>query len=168
MERECKYGIGRVSIRCCHGVDEAFVVGLYPQVREALTLFIVTEPSRRKTAKRSIVTRAGAKPFTMKHFAVTSGSYLMLQFQDTSVTFLAQAGVIVSRLRSCLFPVHSEGIMTANAQTVGVDERCLFFLLEPKQKVIPVTVTKPHYARPGDGRFIDHYMCHMGVGGFHR
>ncbi|CAM9230963.1 unnamed protein product, partial [Laminaria digitata] len=36
------------------------------------------------------------------------------------------------------------------------------------EKVIPATVVKPHYARPGDGRFIDHYMCHMGVGGFHR
>nr|AGN55416.1 mannitol dehydrogenase [Saccharina japonica] len=36
------------------------------------------------------------------------------------------------------------------------------------EKVIPATVVKPQYARPGDGRFIDHYMCHMGVGGFHR
>lgn len=37
-----------------------------------------------------------------------------------------------------------------------------------EQKVIPASVVKPKYQRPGDGRFIDHYMCHMGVGGFHR
>lgn len=37
-----------------------------------------------------------------------------------------------------------------------------------EQKVIPASVVKPKYRRPGDGRFIDHYMCHMGVGGFHR
>ncbi|CAM9946560.1 unnamed protein product [Ectocarpus sp. 12 AP-2014] len=36
------------------------------------------------------------------------------------------------------------------------------------EKVIPASVVKPKYQRPGDGRFIDHYMCHMGVGGFHR
>lgn len=36
------------------------------------------------------------------------------------------------------------------------------------EKVIPHDVVKPHYQRPGDGRFIDYYMCHMGVGGFHR
>lgn len=34
--------------------------------------------------------------------------------------------------------------------------------------MIPASVVKPKYRRPGDGRFIDHYMCHMGVGGFHR
>lgn len=35
-------------------------------------------------------------------------------------------------------------------------------------KVIPSNVVKPLYQRPGDGRFLDYYMCHMGVGGFHR
>lgn len=34
--------------------------------------------------------------------------------------------------------------------------------------MIPASVVKPKYQRPGDGRFIDAYMCHMGVGGFHR
>lgn len=44
-----------------------------------------------------------------------------------------------------------------------------FFAAGPvEQKVIPASVVKPKYQRPGDGRFIDHYMCHMGVGGFHR
>lgn len=41
-------------------------------------------------------------------------------------------------------------------------------LVTPLQEVIPSNVVKPHYKRPGDGRFMDYYICHMGVGGFHR
>lgn len=35
-------------------------------------------------------------------------------------------------------------------------------------KVIPNSVLKPKYARPLQQPYVDHFICHLGVGGFHR
>ncbi|CAM9266229.1 unnamed protein product, partial [Choristocarpus tenellus] len=41
-------------------------------------------------------------------------------------------------------------------------------LSQENLKVIPNVVCRPMYARPKDMHFTDYFMCHLGVGGFHR